>query len=66
MAQSWEHFPLPTYLEVVHLKYGSNLCGFVNNERQKEKLITLLYSNRFIACPSLLRLTRIQQKFLLH
>ena len=39
MAQSWEHFPLPTYLEEVHLKYGSNLCGFVNNERQKEKLM---------------------------
>ena len=43
MAQSWEHFPLPTYLEVVNLKYGSNLFRFVNNERQKEKLITLLY-----------------------
>ena len=66
MAQSWEHFPLPTYLEVVNLKYGSNLFGFVNNERQKEKLITLLYSNKFIVCPSLLRLTSIQKNFLLH
>ena len=64
MAQSWEHFPLRIYLEVVNLKYRSNLCGFVNNERQKEKLITLLYSKRFIVCPSLLRLMKIHKNHL--
>ena len=48
MAQLWEHFPLSIYLEVANLKYRSNLCGFVNNERQKEELITLLHSKSFI------------------
>ena len=57
----YKHGPIMETLSLTNIFGGSsNLCRFVNNERQKEKRATLLYSNRFIVC-SLLRLMRIHK-----